>query len=122
MVPAAVRGPGVGPACRACASESERVRTAGGRRLPGNGVSAAMTGHFKVNGGGTLWFPGDDEVMAKEVGAVMIVWELWRGTVTREASMERDEMIFVVCASMRMLVTECTNARQEYKIVCLVDM
>ena len=44
--------------------------------------------------------------MAKEVGAVMIVWELWRGTVTREASMERDEMIFVVGASMRMLVIE----------------
>ena len=84
-------------------------------------MSAAMTGHFKVNGGGTLWLPGDDEVMTKEVGAVMIVWELWRGTVTREASMERDEMIFV----MRMLVTEgneCTNARQEYKIVCLVVM
>ena len=80
-----------------------------------------MTGHFKVNGVGTLWLPGDDEVMAKEVGAVMIVWELWRGTVTREASMERDEMIFVIC----MLVTEgneCTNARQEYKIVCLVVM
>ena len=37
--------------------------------------------------------------------------------------MERDEMIFVVGASMRMLVTggdECTNARQEYKIVYLV--
>ena len=88
-------------------------------------VGAAMTGHFKVNGVGTLWLPGDDEVMAKEVGAVMIVWELWRGTVTREASMERDEMIFVVGASMRMLVTEgneCTNARQEYKIVCLVVM
>ena len=88
-------------------------------------MSAAMTGHFKVNGVGTLWLPGDDEVMAKEVGAIMIVWELWRGTVTREASMERDEMIFVVGASMRMLVTEgneCTNARQEYKIVCLVVM
>ena len=55
----------------------------------------------------------------------MIVWELWHGTVTREASMERDEKIFVVGASMRMLVTEgneCTNARQEYKIVCLVIM
>ena len=88
-------------------------------------MSAAMTGHFKVNGVGTLWLPGDDEVMTKEVGAVMIVWELWRGTVTREASMERDEMIFVVGASMRMLVTEgnkCTNAIQEYKIVCLVVM
>ena len=88
-------------------------------------MSAAMTGHFKVNGVGTLWLPGDDEVMAKEVGAVMIVWELWRGTVTREASMERDEMIFVVGASMRMLVTggnEYTNARQEYKIVYLVVM
>ena len=84
-----------------------------------------MTGHFKVNGVGTLWLPGDDEVMAKEVGAVMIVWELWRGTVTREASMERDEMIFVVGASKRMLVTEgneCTIARQEYKIVGLVVM
>ena len=84
-----------------------------------------MTGHFKVNGVGTLWLPGDVEVMAKEVGAVMIVWELWRGTVTREASMERDEMIFVVGVSMHMLVTEgneCTNARQEYKIVCLVVM
>ena len=36
-----------------------------------------------------------------------------------------DEMIFVVGASMRMLVTvgnECTNVRQEYKIVCLVVM
>ena len=73
-----------------------------------------MTGHFKFNGVGTLWLTGDDEVMAKEVGAVMIVWELWRGTVTREVSMERDVMIFVVGASMRMLVTEgneCTNAR-----------
>ena len=76
-----------------------------------------MTGHFKVNGVGTLWLSGDDEVMAKEVGAVMIVWELLRGTVTQEASMERDEMIFVVGVSMRMLVTgenECTNARQEF--------
>ena len=84
-----------------------------------------MTGHFKVNGVGTLWLAGNDEVMAKEVGSVMIVWELWHGTVTREASMERDEMIFVVGASMRMLVTggnECTNVRQEYKIVCLVIM
>ena len=38
--------------------------------------------------------------------------------------MERDEMIFVVGASMCMLVTEgneCTNW-QEYKIVCLVIM
>jgi hypothetical protein len=84
-----------------------------------------MTDHFKVNGVGTLWLPRDNEVMAKKVGVVIIVWELWRGTVTREASMERDEMIFVVGASMRMLVTEgneCTNARQEYKIVCLVVM
>ena len=51
--------------------------------------------------------------------------ELWRGTVTQEVSMERDEMIFVAGASMRMLVTggnECTNTRQEYKIVCLVIM
>ena len=44
-------------------------------------VGAAMTGHLKVNGVGTLWLPGNDEVMAKEVGAVMIVWELWHGTV-----------------------------------------
>ena len=39
--------------------------------------------------------------------------------------MERDEMIFVVGVSMRMLVTggnEYTNARQEYKIVYLVVM
>ena len=42
-------------------------------------VGAAMTGHFKVNGVGTLWLPGDDEAMAK--GAIMIVWELWRGTL-----------------------------------------
>ena len=51
--------------------------------------------------------------------------ELWRGMVTQEVSMERDEMIFVAGASMRMLVAgenECTNARQEYKIVCLVIM
>jgi hypothetical protein len=45
-------------------------------------VSAAMTGLFKVNGVGTLWLQGNDEIMAKEVGAVMIVWELWHGTVT----------------------------------------
>ena len=45
-------------------------------------VSVAMMGLFKVNGVGTLWLPGNDEVMAKEVGAVMIVWELWHGTVT----------------------------------------
>ena len=45
-------------------------------------VGAAMTGLFKVNGVGTLWLPRNDEVMAKEVGAVMIVWELWHGTVT----------------------------------------
>jgi hypothetical protein len=34
-------------------------------------------------------------------------------------------MIFIIGASMRMLVTkgnECTNARQEYKIICLVVM
>jgi hypothetical protein len=82
-----------------------------------------MMGYFKVNGVGTLWLTGNDEVMAEKVGAIMIIWELWRGAVTREASMERDEMIFVVGASMRMLVTEgneCTNARQEYKIVYLV--
>jgi hypothetical protein len=82
-----------------------------------------MMGYFKVNGVGTLWLTGNDEVMAKKVGTVMIIWELWCGAVTQEASMERDEMIFVVGASMDMLVTEgneCTNARQEYKIVCLV--
>jgi hypothetical protein len=62
-----------------------------------------ITGYFKVHGVGTLWLTGSDEVMAKKVGAVMIIWELWRGAVTREASMERDEMIFVVGASMRML-------------------
>ena len=36
-------------------------------------VGAAMTCHFKVNGVGILWLPGNDKVMAKEVGAVMIV-------------------------------------------------
>ena len=51
-------------------------------------VGAAMTGHFKVIGVDTLWLPGNNEVMPKEVGVVMIVSELWRGTVTREASME----------------------------------
>ena len=45
-------------------------------------VGAAMTGYFIVNGVGTLWLPGNDEVMAKEVGAVMNVWELWHCTVT----------------------------------------
>ena len=45
-------------------------------------VGAAMTGHFKVNGVGTLWLSGNDEVMANEVGAVMIVWKLWHGMVT----------------------------------------
>ena len=44
-----------------------------------------MMGLFKVNGVGTPWLPGNDEVMANEVGAVMIVWH---GTVTREAFME----------------------------------
>ena len=85
-------------------------------------VSVAMMGLFKVNGVGTLWLPGNDEVMAKEVGAVMIVWELWYGDLR---GFYGDEMIFVVSASMRMLVTggnECTNARQEYKIVYLVVM
>ena len=110
-MPAAVHGPVVGPACRACASESERVRTAEGgpgccvgageavraaqKSRPAlcvatpiyGEVGAAMTGHFKVNGVGTLWLPGNDEVMAKEIGAVMMVWELWHGTVTREAFM-----------------------------------
>ena len=96
-MPAAVCGPVVGPACRACASESERVRRFGGKNLGRHyawrprffsEVGAAMTGLFKVNGVGTLWLPRNDEVMAKEVGAVMIVWELWHGTVTREAFME----------------------------------
>jgi len=59
----------------------EDDRGGGGRRLAGNGVSAAMTGHFKVIGVDTLWLPGNDEVMAKEVGTTMIVWELWRGTL-----------------------------------------
>ena len=39
--------------------------------------------------------------------------------------MERDEMIFVMGASMRMLViegNECTNTRRAYKIVYLVVM
>ena len=40
-----------------------------------------MMGHFKVNGVGTLWLLGNDEVMVKEVGAAMIVRELWRGTL-----------------------------------------
>ena len=91
MVPAAVRGPVVGLACRVCASESERVRQFGGKKSrPAlcvatpiySEVGAAMMGHFKVNGMGTPWLPGNDEVMAKEVGAIMIVWELWHGTVT----------------------------------------
>ena len=125
-MPAAVRGPVVGPACHACASESERVRRSGGKKsrpalcvaTPIYGeVGAAMTGHFKVNGVGTLWLPDNDEVMAKEVGVVMIVWELWRGTVTREASMKRDEMIFVVGASMRMLVLEGTNVLTQDKSI-----
>ena len=115
-MPAAVRGPVVGPACRACVSESEseRVRRFGGKISAGivrgnpdffSEVGAAMTGLFKVNGVGTLWLPGN---------AVLIVWEFWHGTVTREAFMERDEMIFVVGANMCMLVTggnECTNVR-----------
>jgi hypothetical protein len=29
-----------------------------------------MTGYFKVNGVGTLWLTGNDEVMAEKVGAV----------------------------------------------------
>jgi hypothetical protein len=63
-------------------------------------------GYFKVNGVGIPWLTGHDEVMAKKVGAVMIIWELWRCAVTREASIERGGVIFVVGASMRMLVTE----------------
>jgi hypothetical protein len=65
-----------------------------------------MTGYFKVHGVGTLWLTGSDEVMVKKVGSVMIIWELWRGVVTREASIERGGVIFVVGASMRKLVTE----------------
>ena len=82
----------VGPASRACASEGERVRRFGGKKISAgtvrgdpdffSEVGAAMMGLFKVNGVGTLWLPGNDEVMAKEVGAVMIVWELWHGKVT----------------------------------------
>ena len=37
-------------------------------------VGAAMTGLFKVNSVGTLWLPGNDEVMAKEVGAVCLLY------------------------------------------------
>jgi hypothetical protein len=33
-------------------------------------------GYFKVNGVGTPWLTGNDEVTAKKVGAVMIIWEL----------------------------------------------
>ena len=89
-MPAAAHGPVVGPACRACANESERVRRFGGKKSrPAlcvatpifSEVGAAMTGLFKVNGMGTLWLLRNDEVMAKEVDAVMIVWELWHGTV-----------------------------------------
>ena len=97
-MPAAVRGPIVGPACRACASERERVRRFGGKKKSRpalcvatpiySEVGAAMMGHFKVNGVGILWLPGNDEVMAKEVGVVVIVWELWHGTVTRETFIE----------------------------------
>jgi hypothetical protein len=147
----AVRGPVVGPACRACASESERGwgRQGGAsasfidevrRFARWKNISAGTVcddpdlwrggchhictmGYFKVNGVGILWLTGNDEVMAKKVGAVIIIWELWRGAVTREASIERGDVIFVIGASMRMLVTEgneCINARQEYKIVGLV--
>ena len=58
----------------------------------------------------------------KVVGAVMIVWELWYGDLR---GFYGNEMIFIVSASMRMLFiggNECTNARQKYKIVCLVIM
>ena len=85
-------------------------------------VSAAMTGLFKVNGVGTLWLPGNDEVMAKEVGADCLGIMAWYGDLR---GFYGNEMIFVVGASMRMLVTggnECTNTRQAYKIVCLVIM
>ena len=54
-------------------------------------MSAAMTGDFKVNGVGTLWLPGNDEVMPKEVGAVMIVWELWHGMVIERLLWKRDD-------------------------------
>jgi hypothetical protein len=63
-------------------------------------------GYFKVNGVGILWLTRNDEVMAKKVCAVMIIWELWRGAVIREASIESGGVIFVVGASMRKLVTE----------------
>jgi hypothetical protein len=39
-------------------------------------------GYFKVNGVGTPWLTRNDEVMAKKVGAVIIIWELWHGAVT----------------------------------------
>ena len=67
-----------GPGC--CVGAGEVVRSAEKSRpalcvaTPIYGeVGAAMTGHFKVNGVGTLWLPGNDKVMAKEVCAVMIV-------------------------------------------------
>ena len=90
---ARVRTAGRGPGCCVGAGEAvsavEKSRPALCVATPIYGeVGAAMTGHFKINGVGTLWLPGNDEVMTKEVGAVMIVWELWRGTVTREPSME----------------------------------
>ena len=90
---ARVRTAGRGPGC--CVGAGEVVRAVEKSRAAlcvatpiYSEVGATMTGHFKVNGVGTLWLPGKDEVMAKEVGAVMIVWELWRGTVTREVFME----------------------------------
>jgi hypothetical protein len=66
-VPAAVRGPVVGPVCRACAGESERARR--------KNISAGTVhdGLFQGQWCEYLWFPGDDEVIAKEVGAVMII-------------------------------------------------
>ena len=80
-------------------------------------VGAAMTGHFKVNCVSTLWLPGNDEVMAKEVGAVMIVWELWYGTVTQEASMQRDDVVFVAVQACVCWLLEGTNVLTEGKSI-----
>ena len=57
-------------------------------------VGAAMTGHFKVNGVGTLWLPGNDEVMAKEVGAVMIFLGImaWYGDSRGFYGKRRDDI------------------------------
>jgi hypothetical protein len=100
-VPTVVRGPVVGPACRACESESERgwgrqggasasfidevrrfarlknISAGTVRNYPdlwqGGCRHICMMSYFKVNGVGILWLTANDEVMAKKVGAVMII-------------------------------------------------